>query len=504
MRTLLALPLFLLLCAIACGATILPAALALALEDHHDARSFFYSGIIGLILTAFVGLAMAGQRHNASAQRQLLSLLAVFLLLPLALAVPFYEAVRTTTFLNAYLEMVSALTTTGATLFEPARLSEAEHLWRALVGWLGGLLMWIAAAAILAPLALGGFEITASGEPGQAITSGGARTAASDPAHRLARAAHGLIPTYAGLTLLLWILLLVAGDTPFVALCHAMAVLATSGISPVGGVGASASGLPGEMLLLCFMVFALSRLTFSSDTAGLGRARLVDDPELRVGLAIVLGATGILFLRHFVAAFEVGGEQDLLLGLRALWGTLFTVMSFLTTTGFESASWDTARDWSGLSAPGLILMGLAVFGGGVATTAGGVKLLRVFALYLNGAREIERLVHPSSIGQARGSWRRLGREGAFIAWVFFMLFAITLAALTTAFALLGQPFEQAMLLAVAGLTNTGPLLTAAGEAPLRLLPAPAEVKLLFAVAMVLGRLELLAIIAMLTPDAWRD
>ena len=70
-------------------------------------------------------------------------------MLPLLLAVPFYEAVQTTSFLNSYFEMVSAFTTTGAPLFEPGRLSGTMHLWRAQVGWLGGLFVWITAAAVL-------------------------------------------------------------------------------------------------------------------------------------------------------------------------------------------------------------------------------------------------------------------------------------------------------------------------------------------------------------------
>ena len=57
------------------------------------------------------------------------------------------------------------------------------------------------------------------------------------------------------------------------------------------------------------------------------------------------------------------------------------VMSFLTTTGFESEYWGSSQAWSGLKTPGLILMGLCVLGGGIATTAGGVKLLRVYVLY---------------------------------------------------------------------------------------------------------------------------
>ncbi len=94
-----------------------------------------------------------------------------YVLLPVFLAVPFHEALETTSFLNAYLEMVSAITTTGLPLFDnPGRLGDSLHLWRAIVGWFGGLLIWISASAVLAPMNLGGFEVTVSAEPGQGGT----------------------------------------------------------------------------------------------------------------------------------------------------------------------------------------------------------------------------------------------------------------------------------------------------------------------------------------------
>ena len=448
MQRLLALPLFLVLTIITCASMILPAAVALAGEDFHDARSFFYAGLVGLVLCVMIAVAQATRVHNQSALRQLLALLAAFLVLPAIMAVPFYEAVRTTTFVNAYFEMVSSFTTTGATLFEPSRLSATEHLWRAQVGWLGGLLMWVAAAAILAPLTLGGFEVTALGEPGQTAPADRGRRAIADPARRLSRSLHALLPVYAGLTLAMWILLQVLGDSPLVALCHAMSVMATSGISPVGGAQFATSGIAGEVILFLFMFFALSRLTFSGDTGNSSRSGLRDDPEFRMGLVIVVTVPTVLFLRHWLASFDVGDEENLIAGIRAYWGAMFTTLSFLTTTGFISADWSTAQNWSGLSTPGLILLGLALIGGGVATTAGGVKLLRVFALYLNGLREIEKLVHPSSVGRSSIMSRRIRKEGAFIAWVFFMLFAITLAAVALGLAALGVAFEPSFVLAI--------------------------------------------------------
>lgn len=498
------LPLILLLVGIASASMILPASVALWNEAFHDARSFFYSGLIGLIFCALVALAVANRPHNRNAIRQLLALLATFLVLPVVLAVPFYEAVQTTSFLNAYLDMVSSLSTTGLPLFPPERLSMAEHLWRAQVAWMGGLLMWVAAAAILAPLNLGGFEVTSIREPGQDVVAGAAQRDTADPANRLMRSAAVLVPSYTALTGVLWLSLLVAGDSPFVALTHAMSVMSTSGISPVGGPDGAASGFFGEVIMALFLLFALSRLTFSRDTGSQERQGLFYDPEFRLGMAIVLLVPAVLFLRHFLAALDIGDQNNLIAALRSLWGAAFTVLSFLTTHGFASVDWAEARAWSGLETPGLILMGLAVIGGGVATTAGGVKLLRVFALIINGMREVDRLVHPSSVGRSGLVSRRTRREGAFIAWVFFMIFAITLAATTTAFAAFNIPFEQSLVLAVASLSNCGPLVEVVEAGRLNLIELGPGPKIVIAFAMIMGRLELLALVVLVTPDIWRD
>ena len=498
------LPFIVLLIGFSAVAMLFPAVHASAIRDLEVARAFFYSGILFFVLFALLAIATKNYRITRPGRSHLISILAFFIVVPVILAVPFSEAVPDTRFLNAYVEMVSSLTTTGLTLFEPERLPDSVHLWRAFVGWLGGYFVLVTAVAIMAPLNLGGFEVASFAQIGQGAGASTSQiTRVANSSERLQRFGLRFAPIYGGLTLVLWIVLILAGDRPFVAVCHAMSTLATSGISPIGGVENAGSGFAGEFLILLFFVFALTRMTFISEDGGEGARSIFRDPELRLGLLLITILPILMFARHWAAAFEEDAVVSLAEGVSGIWGALFTVASFLTTTGFESAAWDEARAWSGLEAPGLLLMGLALFGGGVATTAGGVKLLRVYALYKHGLREMEKLVQPSSIGGAGQVARRLRRQGAYVAWIFFMLFVLSIAAVMIILAATGLDFETALILTIATLTTTGPLVSVVADGAAAAALSTDVAKVTLSAAMVLGRLETLVIIALLNPEFWR-
>lgn len=496
-------PLIVLLMGVFSVAMIVPAAHALVSRDFATSRAFFYSFLLFGVFSLFLALATNGTRRKRGLNGQLVSLLVALVGLPIMLAVPFYESVPGVHFVDAWFEMVSDLTTTGATLFDsPRALPRSVHLWRATVGWLGGLLAWISALAILAPMNLGGFEVFAAAQSDRSGERYAYIGTGLDPADRFARYTARFVPLYFGLTLLLWFGLSLAGEVPFVALCHAMSVLATSGISPVDGIYYSGAGFWGEAIIAAFFVFALSHRSFTL-APGEDRRALLKDPELRLGLGLAAILSGALFLRHMIVNIETTDEAGLVTALHAAWGGFFTVLSFLTTTGFESADWTVARSWSGLGTPGLILVGLAVIGGGVATTAGGVKLFRVYALLRHGEREIEKLVHPSSVGGSGPDARRIRQQGARIASIVFMLFVFSMVSVMVLLALTGVQFETSMVLAVSALSTTGPLAHIAAEAPISYAGLPDPSKVVLAAAMILGRLEALAIIALFNPEFWR-
>ncbi|WP_272858391.1 potassium transporter TrkG [Paracoccus stylophorae] len=534
-------PLLIQLTVIAALAMLVPASYASVVDENAIARHFLYTALLALILSGMIGLATVANRRRQGARDTLLNMLAAMAVLPLILAVPFAESLPDTGLFNAWWEMVSSLTTTGASLYSADLLPAPLHLWRAMVGWMGGFFMLVAAIAILAPLRVGGFEIMSSPygrseqferlpesadprEPQPHLSAPDFTTDLNAPALRLLRSAQAVLPVYAGLTLTMWLILLLLGDESLVALCRAMGTLATSGISPVIGPAGESSGVAGEMVVFLFLIPALSRRFWPGGGELRATERLIEDPELRMAAALVGTVATVLFLRHFIGAIETGVAEpeaprmlaDLRNTLAAFWGGLFNALSYLTTTGWNSVDWQGARAWSGLSSPGLILAGLAMMGGGVATTAGGVKLLRLYALSRHGEREMERIIHPSSVAGGGRIARRLRHEGAYLSFIFFMLFATSIAVTVALVSIKQIEFETATILSIAALTNTGPLaavipLTPAFDGTAGIASAPWEgwsglpvlTKIVLACAMIVGRLETLAILALFSPEFWR-
>lgn len=502
LRRLSDLPFVVVLLVLAALAMLLPAAHATVNDADRIARIFAQSAGMTALLALFLALATMNRPRATGPRSHLVWLAASWLLLPPVLALPLWLAVPDTTFANAWFEMVSCFTTTGATLYDaPGRLNPSLHLWRALVGWLGGFFTLVTAGAILAPLTLAGSEVVSGRTPGRG--SGLTQiTHTATTSERLRAQASVLLPAYAGFTLLLWVALLMAGEDGLIAFCHALSTLSTSGITPGTQFEEMRSGILGEVAVAALLVLALSRrLLPGPNITGTGRLR--DDPELRLAAFLMLLVPAVLALRHLWSVAVAGDAEGLEAGLRAFWGAAFTVLSFLTTTGFESGEWDVARDWLGAGSPGLALTAVAMIGGGVATTAGGVKLLRMFALFRLGQRELQRTIHPNAVAGGGPDERRLRGEGALAAWVFFMLYATAFGVTTALLTLTGLDFTPALVLAISALTLTGPLAQVAIDTPVDWLSLGLPAKAVLGLAMTVGRLEILAVLVLFSPDLWR-
>ena len=334
------------------------------------------------------------RQPRVPARYHLLTLLLAYLLLPLMLAAPLVALVPGLGLGGGYFEMLSCLTTTGATLFDrPQLLAEPLHLWRALVGWMGGLMVLVTAFAILAPLNLGGFEIGPAGRAG-------ARRAAAARIEEASRAHPALA----------------AADRA--DLCRAdRRPGAGRSSSPATGrssrsatrwrrsrpaasrrSAASRARSPGGSARSPSRSSCCrrSRTAASASSSRRPRGPRLSDPQIQLMLISVLGVT----VRALPAQLRRrrrdrpagqprrGAAGDLGQRLhRAVLPDHHRLRE--PRTGGRCSSGRTCRS------PGIILLGVAVMGGGIATTAGGVKLLRLYALYRHGLREMDRLIHPS-------------------------------------------------------------------------------------------------------------
>ena len=483
-------------------AMLLPAAIGFTLREHVAARAFLYSAIL---LGSFAGLVHLANRsrtgHKTPFSHPFFVLTAAYVGLPLIMAIPLTEAVPGLTLFDAWFEMTSSFTTTGASLLG-ADAPVSVHLWRALVGWAGGAFVLVYVLAILAPLNLGGFEVlttnAATRPEGHALSTAhlAARVDMRENDDVLARLWDNLrliTPLYAGLTLLLWVALSMGGTPPLRALVLAMSTLSTSGIF-IPGPGGEPTGLLAEVFIAMALVTALSRavwLGLGSRTAG--RVHWWRT-ELRMAAAL-LAAVVVIHLLHTLATGPSKGLPDWAV---QVWGVVFTALSFLTTTGFHSSL--VPMDGGFLAGPGgAILMCLAVIGGGIATTAGGIKLMRAFALMWQARHEVGKLVHPSGVGGDGPAHRALRHEGAFAAWLYVMVFAFSLLCGVAALALLGFPMEGALRLMLAALTTTGPLAQVGPDALGDWAVLGQAERALLAFAMVLGRLDFLLLLSVLWP-----
>lgn len=496
-----ALPLFVYLLLVIALGMYVPTLYAYSIGDIASAKAFSFFGFLILLLTAITAIAMVNRKPRSTAQLHLITLLFAYLLLPILCALPLLYLAPEISFRQAYFEMLSCLTTTGATVFlDPETVAASVHVWRSLVAWLGGLIILVAAFAVLEPLNLGGFEIRS--DSSSRSSRNGASSSSIGASDRIIRAFTGITPIYSVLTFALSIFLIIAGQTPFDAILIAMAVLSTSGVSPHEGLVLGNAGVLGEVVIVMFFVFAITHRSFDTSRRA-DRGLVLHDPEFQIAAVIAIFVTLLLFMRHYFGAVETGSEDSLQAALRALWGTFFTTISFLSTTGFVSQYWDSAQNWSGLETNGLILLALALMGGGIATTAGGIKLLRAFALYKHGQREISRLVHPSSIAGSGMDARRIRREGAYIAWIFVMLLFLSVSIFAVALTLAGLNFESALVFSIAALSNTGPLPLYLGEEIETYASFSDTALAILDVAMIIGRLEVLAVVALLNPEYWR-
>ena len=454
-----------------------PAFVAFGYAETDQAWTFLVSAGV----TLFAGGALVAATRGVSRrpnQREAFALaVLVWLVLPFFGALPLYYIGITPTAADAYFEAMSGLTTTGATVLAELEIVERSVLvWRALLQWLGGLGALMLTLVLLSFYSGGAMKLFRSAMP---------RGERHDLRVQLAQSLQAIWWVYLALTSACALSLFLAGIDIFESICLAMSTLSTGGFSTRDGSLASISSPAVEAVLVVFMLVGAVNFTFHwALFHGRGWRVYAGDPEVRYLIAIALAGSAALAAILFAA-----GHSGTFGSIRT---GLFNVVSMMTTTGFhngEPANWPLFAT--------LLLTVLALIGGCAGSTAGGLKLLRLSLLIKLAARELNRLAHPSAVRRIVYAGRAADESPLSGILTFFCTYAVALGLVGVALSFFGLEFHHAFMASAAALSNTGPLavLAAGGEGGYDALAAGAKWTL--CMAMLLGRLEVFALLAFL-------
>ena len=439
---------------------------------------------ISLALTGFAGLALVlssrGSPPGSGFRGREAFLVAVLgaVLCGVCGALPMLSGGLRLSFSDAFFESVSGITTTGATVLTDLDLApRAVLIWRAMLEWLGGIGILYAGTTIMPVLSIGGRDAF----DGQVLAS------ADSLRPRRTRAARTMVTMYAAITAALALGFKATGMSALEATCHAMSALSTGGFSTsdqsLGHFGEGARWV-------CILGMILGATSFRLFLPPWRRGAILRDTQLRWFLAVIVFFSLLLAAWNWTARGLPAGE--------ALRRSAFDAAAVLTTSGFHT---DDYTSWG--TFPGIAFFIMAFIGGCTGSTAGGVKVFRYEALFaLTGVR-LRRLLRPHAVFAIAVGGRPLSSGAVRSVVSFVMLYFLCVGALGLALSLTGLDAVTSLSGAAAAMANLGPGLGHIIGPGGSYHDLPQAAKWLLDFGMVLGRLELAAVLVLFTPAFWQ-
>jgi trk system potassium uptake protein TrkH len=460
-----------------------PLALALLYREFNDAVGF----TLAMVITVTVGqmMRLAG---GASAEAAVEGMRraegfavvsAAWLVIAVLAGIPYMWSGLGP--IDATFEAMSGLTTTGATVFRDfSAYGRSVFFWRALTMWLGGMGVIALFIAILPRLAVGGRELffaEASGPDDEKVSPQIRRTAAL------------LWRLYAALTFMQIAALWIAGYPMFDAVCNSFATLAAGGFSPHPLSIQGYQNPAAEWVIIVFMFLAGANFALQYRALARRDARIfVRDEELQAYTIVVLVASALLV----VALWRSDSASDL---VRT---ALFQVLSIITTTGFASEDFQLWSDQAKM-----VLLGLMFIGGCAGSASGGPKVVRHVLLARLTIRELRRTLHPRAVLPVKLGGRVVPETVLQGVVVFFLFYMLTFAVCSAIVIFLGADLVTGISATAATLGNVGPGFNQVGPMASFADLHPIS-RIVLTLAMWIGRLEVLTVLVIFRPEAWRS
>ena len=455
---------------------IFPIIVSLIYKD--AAITIFIRTFLIVFMIGFIGWLISRKHNKDLNQKDGFLIITLFwLVLSIAGSIPF--VLSGMSYMDAFFEAMSGITTTGATVISNLQsLPESMLLYRQLLQWMGGMGLIVLAIAVMPLLGIGGGQLYKTEIPGamndQKLTP------------RIKETAQALWLLYLVLTILCAFLYFLAGMSVFDAIAHSLSTVSIGGFSTYDqSIGHFNNGL---IETVCVVFMLLSALSFALHYAAFYMKRPLKyfyDPELRFFFSILLLIFASAMLINYLSISEGATIREL----------LFHTVSIVTTTGFtigDSSQWNPSIGF-------LLLIG-AFIGACSGSVGGGIKSWRVLIMINYAYINLKKMIHPSAVISLKIGTKNIENDVAASVWGFFSIYVISFMILLLGLVVSGLDFESSFSAIGACLNNLGPGLSSVAQTYESVSPAG---KGILAFAMILGRLEIFTLLLLFTPMFWK-
>ncbi|WP_025823010.1 TrkH family potassium uptake protein [Shewanella marina] len=466
--------------------TMLPPALIAVIYKDGGGTPFIQSFFVSIVIGFILWYPNRQQKAELRTREGFLIVTLFWTVLGFIGTLPFiFSSQPDLSYTDSVFESFSALTTTGATVIVGLDdLPKAILFYRHLLQWLGGMGIIVLAVAILPVLGIGGMQLYRAEIPGPVKDS--------KMTPRIAETAKVLWYIYLALTIACALAYWLAGMTAFDAICHSFSTIAIGGFSTHDASMGYFNSPTINMICVVFLLIAA--VNFSVHFAAFCRGGIDlkvywRDAEFKMLLLIQFVLTAICFLTLYKSGVYDTPEQT-------LDHALFQAVSISTTAGFGTQSFNM---WP-LFLPMLLIFS-SFIGGCGGSTAGGIKVIRMILLLLQGSRELKRLVHPRAMYSIRIGSTALPDRVVDAVWGFFSAYTLVFVLCMLALMALGIDNITAFSAVAACLNNLGPGL---GEVASNYASIGDGAKWVLVIAMLFGRLEVFTLLVLFTPTFWKN
>jgi len=461
--------------------TLLPPIGIAFFHDEPEIQHFSLTFAIALLVGVVLWLPFRRDSHVIRSRDGFVIVALMWTAMSLLGTVPFVLALDLS-FTDAFFESVSGFTTTGATVLEGLdTMSRSILFYRQELNWLGGIGVIVLAVALLPMLGIGGMQLY------KAEMAGPLKDERFTP--RLARTARSLCVVYIVLTAACAVAYWLAGMTPFDAVSHSFSTLSTGGLSTHDQSIGFFNSVPIEVVATVFtMVGAISFNEHFIVWRTLQISRYGKDTQTRVFLIIVLAFIAV----STAVLYTTRAYPSLAESLRY---ASFEVVTIVTTNGYMIADFSL---WP-LALPVLLIF-CGFIGGCAGSSTGGIKVIRFVVLFKQVGIHIHRLIHPQAIRRMKLDGHPLPDSVVDAVAGFFAVYVIVFMIFMALAMMDGMDQVTAFGAVASTINNVGPSL---GDVAITFADVSTPGKIMFAVAMLFGRLEIYTFLVLLTPAFWR-